>query len=700
MHIRSSILFAFPLLFTACQEPAGVACEDGTVERDGECVPASAQLRLTHLDVRYDLSKPVFVNNRVPITFGITAENLEPGDTEPRNVAVAFSFVEADPVDPDNPLSCGSSAIDVEVPGDGSEVLVDAFIWPTSMCASLAGEDAEVNLQVEFDGGPELAAELGVDLDAPSVTLSEAQRDEPLNQLCRASLEGDPGLGCVYAINLQPTPRDGGESLIDVRYGLSLASSVAVVPFESTEDIGDDGPADRDASLVVQSSFVINGRDPYMAAVDPALIPEDLLDDIPTLEEDLKFGLDDEALAALSQLPGDASVSYSLYAAADPDTPMPLSIRDPADANGRLAEAPVEDVVPGLPNLVVHDLFIEGETLDAVSPGGMWEGESDFVVRGCLNADFPQQGNEGDAGVDDCRELEVMLVHETPSSSGASSRSFNKSFSRSLGNSRIRVESSMSTQNRLDQSGASSQNEAEVAVRGRIGRNFNLSIVKAFANASLNIDPSQTGIDIGLEFFNQSVFSFSEQAGSIVYSDEFSISKSVDIGNLGFGFGPARIGINIAVGGSIGIGTEDTLEVLSDPDTCDELLNADEAVDLCGRMSRVVSPNFALTANIEGGLNLRLVRAGVAANLRILDTSFPLDTTLAWGLTEDKELMVRGSATWDMNLVPISGRVFIIGRVGFRRFARTLRVNLFRFSAPTLSTRLLSKSMAVSEKLQ
>lgn len=700
MQIRSSFLLAFSFIAAACQEEASV-CEEGSVERDGQCVPAAAQVRLTHLAVKYDLSKPVYVNNRVPITFGLTADSLDPANPVTRSVAVTFSFVEANPSDPNNPLGCSSSAIDVEVTGDGSEQLVEGFIWPTTLCAALAAKNAEVNLQVDFDGGAELAAEIESDLDAPSVVLSEARRGDALNQLCRASLDGaDAGLGCVHAINLQPTPTGAEGSLIDVRYALSASSSVAVVPFQPTEDIGPDGPADVDPSLVVQSRFVVNGRDPYLSAVDPALIPPSLIEAEPSIVEDLKFGLDAAALAAVSALPGKAVVSYTISAADGGMTQLPLTIRDPADPANRVTEVVIDRVVPGTANDVVHELFIEDAALEAVSPGGMWADQSDFVVRGCFNAEFAQGGNEGDGNLDDCRELEVVLVHETAPASGAISRSFDKAFERKLGSDRIAIESSMSTQNRLDLSGALSRTEGQVVLKGKLGKSFELTLVRAFGEASLNVDPSKTFYEVGVDAFNERIYSVSKQAPTILQSDEFSVAKSFTVGSLGFGFGPVQIGFKIGVGGTIGFEAEDTLEVLTDNDTCQALLNAADTVTRCGRMTRVTTPVFGLTGNVEGGINLKIVKAAVVADLQFVTTRFPLDTTLGWGLTEDDRLLIRGDATWDMTLQPLAGNVSIVGKVGFRRFAKKLKVNLFSFSSPTLTTRLMSLSMAGFEELE
>lgn len=612
MHFRKPSLIALSLLAAACQEGAAV-CEEGSVERDGQCVPAAVQVRLTHLDVRYDLSQPVYVNNQLPITFGITADGADPSGTVTRNVAVTFSFVEAEPSDPDNPLACSSSAIDVEVIGDGKEQLVEGFIWPTSLCAALAARNAPVNLQVDFNGGEELADEIESDIDAPSVVFSELHRGDALNQRCRGSLDGtDPKLGCVHALDLRPTPGGGGGSLVDVRYSLGAASSVAVVPYQRTEDIGPGGPADVEPSLVVQSRFVVNGRDPYVSAVDPALIPPSLVAAVPSIVEDLQFGLDPAELAAISALPGKAVVSYTIQSAADSAARLPLSIRGPADAADRLAEAVIDRVMPGTANEVVHELFLEDEALEAVSAGGMWEGQSDFVVRGCFAAEFPQDGNRGDGQVDDCRELEVVLVHETAPASGASSLSFDKEFERTLGSDRIAIESTMSTQNRLDLSGASSRIEGEVALRGKLGASFDLTLARAFGTATLAVDPTKNGYEIGVDAFGNRIYGLERQETTIVNSEDFSAAKSFTIGNLGFGFGPVRIGFKIGVGGTIGFEVEDTLEVLTDDATCQELLKSSESLAACGRLTRVSTPNFGLTGEIEGGIDLKLVKARTA----------------------------------------------------------------------------------------
>ncbi len=672
-----------------------------------ECGQTTSELRnvrLTHLGVKYDLSQPVFVNNRIPISFGVTADSVDPAAPASQIVAVSFIFVEANPVDPANPRSCGSSAAAVELTGDGKEQLVDGFIWPSNDCEELAG--AKVNLGVVFDAGADGEGEVSDGVDAPSVIFSAGNAKSDANQACRSALETDAqdlGRGCVYQLDLQPTPTDANGALIDVRYLLSSKSSVALVPFTQTENIGPNGPPDLEPSLVVESSFVVNGRDPYISPLsDGEVIPADLLKAEPGIKEDLKFGLSDAALAALGQLPGSATVHYTLRTAADEKTTLPLTVNDPEStgAGTRVSEVSVTKVVPGTARTVAHELFIEGETLTAVSAGGIWENETDFVVTGCFDGQFPQQGNAGDAGLSDCKDIPVQLVRETSPSSAASAITFSKSFEQKLGSSRIGVEASMSTDSRLDRTGAASNNEGSVVLKGKLGKSFELVIAHAEANAKLDVDPTKNFYDVNVDAFGKSLYSDSHSSeAKIVLTDDFSAAKSTNIGGLGFGFGPVKVGFQISAGGEIGLDLEDTLEGVTGEQSCGELLQTQDSVPVCGSMSRTATPHFALTGKLFGGINLRIVKAGVEADLRFVKTSFPLTAGLGFGLTDGGQFLVRGDANWDMEIQLIEGDVAIVGSVGIRRWRKRLKVNLFSFSSPTRTLNLMSQSMANFETL-
>lgn len=673
----------------------------GTGEPNVPVCPESAdngvcltQVRLTYLNPRYDLRQPVFVNNRVPIQFGITATSLDPAAPATRNVAVSFSFIEATPANPAEPIECASSALDLTLVGNGQEQIFDGFIWPTTLCEALAGKP--VNLRVTFDGD-----EPQTGIDYPAVSFTEAARGAELNQACRGTADPSaPDLrrGCVYTIDIQPTPSDGTQNLIDVRYqGMAPASSVAILPYvdpTSTE-------VELAPSLVVESTLVVNGRDPYISGLAPEDVPPELEASAPGITEDLQFGYEPSELGNLTAMPGRATLRYELAPAGAESGWLPLTVGDPNSELGRVNEAVIERLLPGTSNTFAHELFAEAQTRAALSENGEWADVSDFSLRGCFTADFAQEGNAGEADTSDCRIIPIVLVRETPDSSAATSIGFNGEFTRKLGSSdRMSVAVRLTTQNRLDRAGASSRIEGEVELEGKIGRPYSVTIARAVGQATLGVDPSETGYEITVDAFNQRIHSFAKSAPNLEHEEEFSAAKSFSFPNLGFGFGPVRVGFKISLGGEVGLTTNDSLSVSTDTARCAELLRSEDALGTCGAIARTITPGFNFTASVEGGIDIRLVKAAVVADLDLVNTGFPLKASLAFGQRDDGSLVVLGNANWELGMQLIRGDVSIVGRVGIRRFSRTLRVNLFSFSSRRFSQTLLDRSMNVAEVLQ
>ncbi|RKG86069.1 hypothetical protein D7W82_17785 [Corallococcus sp. CA049B] len=658
---------------------------------NGVCL---TKARLTYLDLRYDLSKPVFVNNRVPIRFGVTSTSLTPASPATRNVAVSFSFIEANPANPAEPIECASSAMDVALVGDGQEQRFEGFIWPTSLCGALV--DKTVNLRVTFDGD-----EPGTGIDAPAVTFSEAARGDALNQACRSVEDAsapDPRRGCVYTLDLEPTPSDGSHALIDVLYqAMEPASSVALLPYAAPGV-----PTEKLApSLVVQSTLVVNGRDPYISGLAPEEVPPELEASAPGITGDLQFGQAPEALGALTAMPGRATLRYELAPEGAGDGWLPLTVGAEDSETGRVGEVVIEQLQPGTANTFAHELFAEGETRAALGEGGAWAGVSHFTVRGCFTADFPQAGNAGEEDTSDCHLIPVVLVRETPASSAATSIGFNQEFTRKLGSAdRMSIGVGLLTRNTLDRTGAASRIEGEVELEGKLGRPYSVTIARAVGQATLGVEPGTTGYELTVDAFNQRIHSFSQSAPNLEHEEEFSAAKSFAFPNLGFGFGPVRIGFKISLGGEVGLTTNDSLFVSTDPGRCGELLQSGDALGMCGAISRTITPGFNFTASIEGGIDIRIVKAAVVADLDLVNTDFPLTASLAFGQRDNGDLVVLGNANWELGMQLIRGDVSIVGRVGIRRFSRTLRVHLFSFSSRRFSQTLLDRSMDFAEVLK
>ncbi len=685
-------LGAILCLASACSGPGASSCAEG--DENGGCLES---VRLTYLNVRYDLSQPVFVNNRVPIELGITSTSPDPSAPATRNVAVSFSFIEADPEDPAHPVECGSSAFDLALVGDGQEQVFNGFIWPTTLCDALAGKT--VNLRVDFDGGDE--AEGGSTF--PSVAFTEAARDSELNQACRSVADpnaADPGRGCVYTIDIEPTPVDATGTLIDVLYaGLDPASSVAILPYLDPAAVD----PEIQPSLVVQSTLVVNGRDPYITGVAPEDVPPELESEAPGITEDLQFGLDPADLGSLTAMPGRATLRYELAPASTESGWRPLTIGDPSSqaSADHVDEVVIEALLPGTSNTFAHELFAEGDTRAALDEGGEWADVSDFSVRGCFTAEFTQQGNEGDGNTGDCRVIPIVLVRESPSASAATSIGFDGEYSRELGNpNRLGMGARLVTENRLDTSGAFSRVEGTVDITGKLGRSFSVTVAHASGQASLDVASGEASYEVAVDAFEHRIYSVSESDPNLTREDDFSAAKSFSFPGLGFGFGPVRVGFSFSLGGEVRFATTDSLELSSDSARCAALLRTANTLDVCGVISRGATPGFDFTASIEGGINLRVVKAGVVAELRLVDTEFPLVASLAWGVGADGRPLVLGNASWQLDMQLIRGDVAIVGRVGFRRFARTLRVNLFSFESRRFSRTLLDQSMGNFEVLE
>lgn len=669
---RLGLIGALLSLASACSSESESSTSAACVaDEAGGCL---ASVRMTYLNVKADLTKPLFVNNRIPVEFGITATS--PAETVTRNVAVGFTFVEANPQNGAEAIECGSSAFDLELVGDGNEKVFSGFIWPTTLCQQLVGK--AVNLRVDFDG----ADEQSTGIDEPSVTFSEAARSNALNQQCRTGA-GDIGRGCVYSFNLQATPTDASGTLIDVLYNdFSAASSVAVLPATDTSTA---------PTLSVETSLVVNGRDPYMSGVSPEDVPASLEASAPGVTADLQFGVLPSELGKLTAMPGRATVRYEIAPAGTNTGWRPLTI---GSDGGHVSEAVIANLIPGTENVLSHELFADGDTRAALT-GGEWANVSDFDVRGCFTSDFTQAGNNDEGSAGDCRTIQVVLVRETPNASAAASFSFDKEFSRNVGTSRIGLGASLTTQNRLDTSGAFSHIEGEIDIKGNIGKSFSITIARAVGEAALTRSTDDTGYEIAVDAFGDRIFSVSKRDQNMTNEKEFSSAKQFSFPNLGFGFGPVHVGIKLSLGGEVAFTTADVLSVSADPNHCQSVLTTTDGISLCGLMSRSVTPGFHFTASLEGGIDVKIAKAAVVADLDIVNTDFPFTTSLAWGVGDDGSMRALGNAHWELGMQLISGEVALVGRVGIRRFSKSLRVNLFSFSSPRFSQTLLDRSLAL-----
>ena len=602
-----------------------------------------------------DTDSPVMVNHSIPVTFSISVTSSEENSTI--DLPVSFRFQETTPEDPDNPRLCDSNAILVEIETNGEPVEVSDAVWPVSECEEMGEEGAQVTL-VDIFYAEDEEVESVTSIELPTITLAS-----------------------------------GG---VDIVYGLSSSDSVVLLPFVAEE-------SGEKQILSVSSALLYNGVDPYISYIEESEIPDDLYDNLEADSdmsvEDLSFNLSDEELEALGDLPGTATLSYSLIPDSDPAVSLELTFDSEGDGNTTDAFS-LTHLEVGAANSIYHDLYLEGDALSAVTDGD-YATETGFTVRGCIVTDFSQNGNN-DADANDCADIDVVMVRESAPETGATEIAFNREKELFAGNSRIAVVNTITTQNSLSRNGAHSFNEADVSIAGKIGRSFSVSIGNAYAEAE--VTPTGAFYDAQVTVFGEVLFSESDsEEAALTLEQEFSVEKEQEVASLGYGFGPIKLGFTIAVGGRVGVTIEDALQLISNEEDCQELLENESTMVLCGSIGRTVTPGYSMTANIFGGFKSRFISAGVNADFNILETNYPLSATLGFGTTLESDLssqfLVLGNVNWGAETTLISGRVKLVGSVRIFRRRRSRSVTLFSFSSKTYSYTLLDKSLGKAVSL-
>ena len=692
------------------------------------------KVRLTYLQLKYDVTKPAFLNNSVPVKFGITSNSADPNNPGKGSVVVLFSFVEAAPAPPATPRSCDSNGIALQLVGSGVEQQFEADIFPTSDCASWVGAGGVANIGVDFDAGLRMAG-MPTGIDYPPVVFSVANAGAADNQLCRKTLDpnaADPGRGCVYALQLQPTQTGtDGKPLVKVMLeSLKPESSVAVLwPTAEDPDVPMGSTESAPPSLLVNAAFVLDGRDPYKNKIDPNgdgvlnaedFAPEDrqqfadLMAADPTISDDLKFGLDDAELNALDDLPMAAMVKYDLVPTSlvAQNEWLPLAIDNPKDPNpdGHVQEIELTELDPGTENGVAHALYIDGDARTAVSPGGAWAAETDFTVRGCIVASFEEGGNTGEeedpedvpAGGDvpmgDCRTFKVVLMRApVPMPTGfartttvpVNTRSFDQTFVRAVGDDKkAQISGSLSTNNTLDLNGARTNSEGVLELKGY----FNVKLFRVFGKANALTALATSNYDVGVEAFGISLFGQQMMGAELSYEVPLGpLMKSFNFPVINLGFGPFGIGISAGVGGEIGLAPKFTVSAKQGGEpSVPALMNASSN----GLLAVTFGPRTALTGNAEAAVNIVVAKAAVVATLKFVEIGFPVTTSLRWGVTEldgmaVKKLTVLGDVKWDLELNWFNVNVDVVGRLLI--FTKTF--NVFKYENTPEKINLLTRQL-------
>ncbi|EDM77196.1 hypothetical protein PPSIR1_26643 [Plesiocystis pacifica SIR-1] len=716
MHRRAATLLGLATLLNL------VACtEDDSPDSSYTGDSDLRAVQVTKVELGRDLA-PAYVNERIPITIGVTASSGVDGEVPTESVPVVVSFV--DPEAPDE-AGCSSNGMLFDIVGDGEEHEFSGFIWPPTNCANLAGGD--VTLKIEMDPAADQP------LIEPLV-LSQARADEPANAACE---------GCVQEFPLEFTP-DGS---VDIEFAaLNAESSVGVIPPLELPTEGE--PEKADPILVAQNLLVFNGRDPYESVVNPDTIPAELLESEPDIAEALRFGRPADQIDTIDDLPAPLHISYTISAANDGETWLPLSI---GEDGGKVDEAVVTELLPGTANVIAHDLFLDGEAYDAVLDPEQWLGEEAFVVRSCFDTDFEEFRAEDEGPK--CKTLDVLLIPDGDVESGAAAFSFGKESKSSHGNSRIKLESLFATDNSVGLDGVFSDSEARLTVKGKIGKSFTLDLVKAHAILDAPLTGAKS-VDMGLRLFNNDIYTYADEADGLTVSEDVTFSKSTTIVKAKFMFGPVPVSFDLGAGGAVGIFAEGSANLLTGEEGCrpfmplpsDEVLakraqqeaaiaqieakiagisnqflkdflrkvllaplykqlsgntfdTGESELQGCVVLEAVAGPTANLTASAFGGVSVGIASAGVQLDLIIAQLDLPLSATLAVGRNGIEQFLAYANTQLDLIFQPLQGDLKLVGKLKIGFFKKSKSVSIVKFNVKPIEKTLVKRSTLATEIL-
>lgn len=703
-----------------------VTCGTGTVLSGTQCIvgPAAqiASARLTFLDLHYDTTKPALLDSPLEVTFGVTSQSADNTKPATSRVAVLFSFVEENPADPKNPGVCSSNSILADLVGNGSEQKFQAKIFPTSLSCTFVKAPTKVNLAVDFDQG--LAkSNKPTGIDYPPVVFNAATQSAGDNQKCRKSDGATQGLGCVYELTIQSAPAGSdGKPMVNATLDtLTPQSSVAILPAKGEDAQVPTGKSEADMPAVsVDAVIFLDGRDPYQHKIDPTTIPAEYA----AAHPDVVATLSDAGLDSADDLPAatgggaPAIIRYDIVAKSKiaPDAWLPLQIDDPKnpDPDGLVDEIDISEIEPGAETHLTHDLFITGATRDAVTGTGVWANESEFVIRGCLVANFPEAEDPGDmddsddaVGGDvkdgDCKTFPVVLVKTGPATTAASAETFNNSFSRTIGDpGLVALIGQLSTTNSLDTTGARTDTQAFVDLKGHIGTDFSTRLFNAYAKGGATTQsPTGSGatyVDVAVEIFGNNVFGYQNNSNNSSFSQDFKVAKQIEFPGLGWTFGPVTIGISAGVGGEVGITPTLNISAQGGGDaSVPELANA----SVSGTVNGTVDPHATLTGFVKGGIDIFIASATVQATVSIIDVHSPVQANLRWGVTGSGDgkitaMTSTGNVTWNLVLTWLNVTVDAVGAIGPCPFCVSETINICKFTNTPETIPLLNRQIGAT----
>ena len=405
----------------------------------------------------------------------------------------------------------------------------------------------------------------------------------------------------------------------------------------------------------------------------------------PHIKADIGVRLDGVDPSLENALPGNTEIRYDLCPnngnGQCAQSWLPLTIYSvPNEPTGHSRVATVSTLAGEHERTFSHDLFAEQNTLTALLSGGSWSNYTSLIVRACINTtrsaepsyqvsafealtEAPGFGQDANS-TNNCRTVIVDAVHPATREASIALRDavlrnttsldFSESDSHYWGShSTIGVQADFGTTNYLDFSGAHSHTSSDVDLEGWL--DITLFSIDAEANALVSVVGSN--IDFKVVGLDQTLYSFSKEIPEYHYSKDWEVAKKY-CGTFSYGIYILSLDVDVCATGKMGFETD--LDIVAKDGTGTGIF-ADAAT--IGSIEPEVKPYLDFDGSASAYASVALARAGVEADIAILDQSLPVTGNLEWGLTDEAHLVVHGNIKMEAELDSLNGRLFAFADV-------------------------------------
>ncbi|MBU0505492.1 MAG: hypothetical protein ABII18_11895 [bacterium] len=336
--------------------------------------------------------------------------------------------------------------------------------------------------------------------------------------------------------------------------------------------------------------------------------------------------------------------------------PMTIhSVKDAASGHDRVEE--VTSMTPGHNHYYTFDLYMEGDTLEAVQENGTWDDHSIFSLRGCINiardaeAEFSLDAftplteatgyGYGEDNDNNCQYIEFSVIDPRPEGNSPS-LTYDTQYSNTWGSkSTMAVYADFGTDNTLDFTGAFTHTWADVELKGWIGA----TLLDVYAEAKANTSIEDSFVSFSISALDYTLYNYYKEVPSFDWEKDWDVDKSV-CATFSYGIWIVSVDVEACASGTLGFEADFAIHAALDDDG-----------NASGSAGPTLTPYLDFDGSATASVNALIAEAGVKADITILDARAPLSGTFSFEETDSTHIDVTGDIDFSTEITALNGYI-------------------------------------------